>query len=310
MWSEAGAGFSLWPYHPYHWRDSRGGVAVTEISEAGEMTHEQWFLEQLPVIERVTGWVCARRGLRGADAEDFASIVKIRLIENEYEVLGKWQGRSSIKTYLTTVINRIYLDFQVQRFGKWRPSAEARRLGPVALRLEQLMFRDGLSFDEASEVLRSDPRMLLNRDDLHAIRIRLPQRTSRRGDLHEHEPVRPESADEAVERAERQALADRMFAVIRCSLSRLPAVDRMFMRLHFQSGQTVAQAARVQGREQKALYRKEEEILKRLKSDLEAEGISIEDAQALMAELDWDAALSPHEEKSEDPEEEKPEDPE
>ena len=310
MWSLAGVGFGLWPYHPYHWRDSRGSVAVTEISEAGEMTHEQWFLEQLPVIERVTGWVCARRGLRGADAEDFASIVKIRLIENEYEVLGKWQGRSSIKTYLTTVINRIYLDFQVQRFGKWRSSAEARRLGPVALRLEQLMFRDWLSFDEACEVLLSDPRIGLNRDDLHAIRVQLPQRRSRRGDPHEHEPVRPESAGEAVERAERQALADRVFAVIRCSLSRLPAVDRVFMRLHFQSGQTVAQAARVQGREQKALYRKEEEILKRLKSDLEAEGISIEDAQALMAELDWDAALSPHEEKSEDPEEEKPEDPE
>jgi RNA polymerase sigma factor (sigma-70 family) len=293
MWSEAGAGFSLWPYHPYHRRDSRGGAAVAEVSEAGEMTHEQWFLEQLPVIERVIGWVCARRGLRGADAEDFASIVKIRLIENEYEVLGKWQGRSSIKTYLTTVINRIYLDFQVQRFGKWRSSAEARRLGPVALRLEQLMFRDGLSFDEACEVLLSDPRIGLNRDDLHAIRVQLPQRTSRRGDLHEHEAVRPEGAGEAVERAERQALANRVFAVIRCSLSRLPARERVFLRLHFQSGLTVAKAARVQGREQKALYRKEEEILKRMRADLEAEGISIDDVQALLAELDWDAALSP-----------------
>ena len=293
MWSEAGAGFSLWPYHPYHRRDSRGSVAVADVSEAGEMTHEQWFLEQLPVIERVTGWVCARRGLRGADAEDFASIVKTRLIENEYEVLGKWQGRSSIKTYLTTVINRIYLDFQVQRFGKWRPSAEARRLGPVALRLEQLMFRDGLSFDEACEVLLSDPRIGLNRDDLHAIRVQLPQRRSRRGDPHEHEPVRPESAGEAVERAERQALANRVFAVIRCSLSRLPAPDRVFLRLHFQSGLTVAEAARALGADQKALYRKKEDILKRLRGDLEAEGIGREAAQMLLTALDWEAMLSP-----------------
>jgi RNA polymerase sigma factor (sigma-70 family) len=303
MWSEAGAGFSLWPYHPYYRRDSRGGVAVAEASEAGEMTHEQWFLEQLPVIERVIGWVCARRGLRGADAEDFASIVRLRLIENEYEVLGKWQGRSSIKTYLTTVINRIYLDFQVQRFGKWRSSAEARRLGPVALRLEQLMFRDGLSFDEACEVLLSDPRIGLNRDDLHAIRVQLPQRTSRRGDLHELEPVRPESAGAAVERAEHQALADRMFAVIRCSLSRLPAPDRVFLRLHFQSGLTVADAARAQGADQKALYRKKEDILKRLRGDLEAEGIGLEEAQVLLAELDWEAALTPDEESSEEDEE-------
>ena len=303
MWSEAGAGFSLWPYHPYYRRDSRSSVAVAEVSEAGEMTHEQWFLEQLPVIERVIGWVCARRGLRGADAEDFASIVKIRLIEKEYEVLGKWQGRSSIKTYLTTVINRIYLDFQVQRFGKWRPSAEARRLGPVALRLEQLMFRDGLSFDEACEVLLSDPRIGLNRDDLHAIRVQLPQRRSRRGDPHEHEPVRPESAAEAVERAERQALANRMFAVIRCSLSRLPARDRVFLRLHFQSGLTVAEAARALGADQKALYRKKEDIGKRLHADLEAEGIGREEAQMLLAELDWEAVFTPDEESSEEDEE-------
>ena len=293
MWSEAGAGFSLWPYHPYYRRDSRGGAAVADVSEAGEMTHEQWFLEQLPVIERVTGWVCARRGLRGADAEDFASIVKIRLIENEYEVLGKWQGRSTMKTYLTTVINRIYLDFQVQRFGKWRPSAEAKRLGPEAQRLEQLMFRDGLSFDEACEVMLSDPRMRLTRDDLHAIRLKLPARRTRRGDLHEYEPVRPEGAGEAVERAERQALADKTFAVIRCSLSRLPARERLFLRLHFQSGMTVADAARALGAaDDKAFYRKKEEILKLLRTDLEAEGISREDAQELLLNLDWEAALS------------------
>jgi hypothetical protein len=191
------------------------------------------------------------------------------------------------------VINRIYLDFQVQRFGKWRQSAEACRLGPEARRLEQLMFRDGLSFDEACGVLTSDPRMRLNRDDLHAIRVRLPQRTNRRGDPHKHESVRPESAGTAVERAERQALADRMFAVIRCSLSRLPARDRVFLRLHFQSGLTVAESARAQGADQKALYRKKEEILKRLKGDLEAEGIGREEAQVLLTALDWEAALSP-----------------
>jgi len=293
MGTEVGARSRLSPYHPSYRRDSLGGVAKADAAAAGEMTHEQWFLEQLPVIERVIGWVCARRGLRGADAEDFASVARTRLIENEYEVLGKWQGRSSIKTYLTTVINRIYLDFQVQRFGKWRPSAEAHRLGPEALRLEQLMFRDGLSFDEASEVTLSDPRVRLTRDDLHAIRLRLPQRPSRRPDAHDVEPARPESAGSAVERAERQALADRTFAVIRCSLSRLPARDRVFLRLHFQSGLTVAEAARALGVEQKALYRKKEDILKRLRADLDAEGIGKEDAKELLAAFDWEAALSP-----------------
>jgi RNA polymerase sigma factor (sigma-70 family) len=293
MWVQAGAvRFSLWPYHPYCRGDSWGAAARVEVAAAGEMTHEQWFLEQLPTIERVIGWVCAKRGLRGADAEDFASIAKMRLIENDYEVLAKWQGRSSFKTYATTVINHIYLDFQVQRFGKWRPSAEAKRLGPEALRLEQLMYRDGLSFDEACEVLLSDPRMKLTRADLHAIRLKLPQRRTRRGDLHDYEPVRPEGAGEAVERAERQALADKAFTVIRCSLARLAAFDRVFLRLHYQSGLKIADCARTLGVEGKGLYPKRDDILKRLRMDLEAEGIGREDAQELLSNLDWEAVLS------------------
>ena len=123
------------------------------------MTREQLFLSELALIERVIAWVCARRCLRGAEAEDFGSTVKLRLIENDYEILGRFEGRSSLKTYMTVVVHRLYLDYQTQRFGKWRPSAEARRLGPVALRLEALLYRDGLTFEEASGVLRTMPDM-------------------------------------------------------------------------------------------------------------------------------------------------------
>jgi DNA-directed RNA polymerase specialized sigma24 family protein len=132
-------------------------------------------------------------------------------------------------------------------------------------------------------------------------------RRTRRGDLHEYEPVRPEGAGEAVERTERQALANKMFAVIRCSLSRLPARERLFLKLHFQSGMTVADAARALGTaDDKALYRKKEEILKRLKTDLEAEGFSLEKAQELLSNLDWEAALGEDEDKDEGGDEDKP----
>jgi RNA polymerase sigma factor (sigma-70 family) len=256
------------------------------------MTREHLFLSELAVIERVIAWVCARRCLRGADAEDFASVVKSRLIENDYEVFAKFQGRSSLKTYLTSVINRHYLDFQVQRFGKWRPSAEARRLGPVAVRLECLMFRDGLTFDEASGVLQSDPRVTETRDALHAMSQRLPNRPRRSLIGDGHEPSRHENAAWTVERAERQALAERTFEVIRRSLSQLPARDRVFLRLHLESGLTVAEAARSLGLDQKALYRKKEDVLKRLRAALEAEGIGSEAARELLSTLDWDAAFS------------------
>jgi RNA polymerase sigma factor (sigma-70 family) len=252
------------------------------------MSREQLFLSQLAVIERVIAWVCARRGLRGADAEDFGSFVKHRLIEDDYEILAKFEGRSSLKTYLAAVINRLYLDFQVQRFGKWRPSARARQLGPVALRLERLMVRDGLTFDEACGVLKTDPAVTETRDALYAMSQTLPGRVVRgRCDG----VLAPESATLAVERAERQALADRIFSVIRLTLRQLPAQDRIFLRLHFQSGFTVAEAARALELEQKPLYRTKEHVLKRLRSDLEAKGIGSEDAHELLTTLDWDTAL-------------------
>jgi RNA polymerase sigma factor for flagellar operon FliA len=258
------------------------------------MTREQLFLEQLAVIERVIRWVCARRGLRGADAEDFASTVKLRLIERDYEVLGKFEGRSSIKTYLTSVVSRMYLDFQVQRFGKWRPSAEARRLGPVALSLERLLYRDGLTFEEACGVLLSDPRVRTTRAELEELHARIPQRTSRRAEARDLDPVAVgDDGVTAVERAEQQALADRMFAAIRRWLARQPARDRIILRLHFESGLSVAEVARLLGIDQKALYRRKEDMLKRLRADLEAEGLDAKDAEELLLGIDWEAALSP-----------------
>jgi hypothetical protein len=54
----------------------------------------------------------------------------LKLIENDYRILRSFEGLASLGTYLTTVIARLFLDFQIHEWGRWRPSAAATRLGP------------------------------------------------------------------------------------------------------------------------------------------------------------------------------------
>ena len=126
-------------------------------------TGEALFLSQLGVIERVISFVSARRHLPGAEADDFESHVKLQLIEDDYAVLRKFQGRSSLRTYLTVVIQRLFLDYRISAWGKWRPSAEAKRAGPIGIMLEQLMARDGYGFEQACELLETNHQVTASR---------------------------------------------------------------------------------------------------------------------------------------------------
>jgi len=256
------------------------------------MTREEEFLAHLPVIERVIRRVCVIHCLHGADAEDFKSVAMIRLIENDYAVLAKFEGRSSFGSYIRTVVTHMYLDFQNQRFGKWRPSAAARRLGPIALRLECLLYRDGLTLDEACGVLGSDPRVSVSRRELEELSGRLPQRS--RSGPECSEPVEasdPSTASDELAREERQALAERTFAVIRRVLARLPARERVILRLHFGDGMQFSDISKSLGVPQMGLYRMKDKTLKKLRVELEAEGIARGDVQELLDNLDWDAAF-------------------
>src|SRR5215471_8489012 len=118
---------------------------------------EQLFLTNLPTIEALVQMVARQQRMTWAEAEEFASIVRLRLIENDYAILRKFRGGSSLRTYLTVVIARQALDYRDACWGRWRPSRAARRLGRAAVALEKLIVRDGLTVDEAWRLLPDAP---------------------------------------------------------------------------------------------------------------------------------------------------------
>src|SRR5215216_3011770 len=120
-------------------------VLPTGHANRGVMDPRQLYIEHLGTIDRISESMCRRNGVRGADAEDFASDVKLKLLQDDYAVLRKYRGASSTTTFLTVVIANLFRDYRVKAWGRWRPSAEAKRRGETAVLLETAIYRDGRS---------------------------------------------------------------------------------------------------------------------------------------------------------------------
>jgi hypothetical protein len=95
------------------------------MSDGSATSGEALFLANLDLIDRIIGFVCRRHYLNAADAEDFASHARLELMVDEYAVLRKFQGRSSLKTFLSITLQRIFFDY---RIAAWASSARSKVL--------------------------------------------------------------------------------------------------------------------------------------------------------------------------------------
>jgi RNA polymerase sigma factor for flagellar operon FliA len=245
------------------------------------MNWETFFLDNLLLIERVTAFVCRKFGLMGADAEDFASMARLKLIEDDYAVLRKFENKCMLSTYLTVVLQRHYLDEKVRAWGKWRPSTRARQGGDAAILLERLVSRDGLGLAEASTIVRQKFTELDSRalEVLGAsIVVRQPRRPLKAERMEElGEPVSEASPENDLLADEREEAERHVAAVLNREMDRLPPEDRLIMKLRFIDGMKVSTMARLLGADQKQLYRRIDRVVASLRQSLLAAGVAMSD---------------------------------
>jgi RNA polymerase sigma factor (sigma-70 family) len=248
---------------------------------------EALFLDNLPVINDVIGQVCRRHRLAAAEADDFASEVRLHMIERNYEPLRRFEGRSSLRTYLTVVVQRLFLDYRNRIWGKWRPSVEAKRQGPVAILFERLVTRDGWSFDQVVETLRTNHGVEVG-ETLQALYVKLVKRPPARQFVTDVEAGDVASAtappDANVLRAEQDFLAKRVQTALERARQALAPEHRLILKLRFEDAVPVADIARALHLDQKRLYRTIEQLLAAIRKSLEAEGISRADVGAIFAD--------------------------
>jgi RNA polymerase sigma factor (sigma-70 family) len=261
---------------------------ATLPSPPDDLTPEQLYLGHLDLIEKVIADVCRRCPFHREEAKDFAQHVHLKLIDDGYARVRQFRGDSTFKTYLTIVIQRLLQDFQNSIWGKWRPSAEAKRLGQVALWLERLLVREERSFDEACQILRTNHKVDLPVAVLADLWDKLPPRNLRRFVGEEGlqaEPSRDLRPDERLEEKERGTMRRRVYAALQRALADLPKEDRLLVRMAMEL--KVADIARIRRVEQKPLYRRLDKIKQKLRKALERQEVRRQDVEEILGS--WDS---------------------
>ncbi len=265
---------------------------------------EQLFLQSLPDIEHVSRFVARRQRLSAAETDDFCSEVNLAIIRGDYAILASFGGRSSLRTYLTTVIQRLFLDYRRRLWGKWRPSAEALRRGPLAMRLEILLYREGLSLDAALDTLRTNFSCPESREAMSDLAHSLPPRTSRRAMMEGGEDLTSVPAGDLASpevQPEGRNTSARAQEIITAAMEALEPLDRIVLRMKFEGGVSVADIGRTLHLDQKRLYRRIEDLLSGFRKSLQEKGLEWPEVARMIERGQCHLCLPPLSPESDDP---------
>lgn len=241
------------------------------------------YSEHSDTIESVLTYTRRAHRLSADDGDEFTSWARLRLLEDECAVLKKFRGLSTFKTFLVTVIQRLFLDWRIKEWGKWRPTADARRIGPVAIELERLVLRDHIEFDQAAETLISKGTAA-SREECDRAWAGLPRRPARQrtGEQALDAMPSPSIACDPIAVEEQVVTAGKARLALADAIPSLTPQEQLIIRLRFQDGVTVARIAQLMGEEQKPLYRRIDQILGRLRAALTGAGITAEEVRELL----------------------------
>ncbi|PLY01867.1 MAG: hypothetical protein C0622_06560 [Desulfuromonas sp.] len=153
-----------------------GDSALLLFAVAAVINWEEVLMKLLPTVKSVVQSYGLRKTMAPQDVEDLEGDVYEKLISDDYRILRLFDGRSSIKTYLTTVVTRLAIDSYRKQQGRWRPSAKALKLGADAVAIEELQTLRKVSGHEIWQIMSNRPDFTLTEQETAALCQQLPIR--------------------------------------------------------------------------------------------------------------------------------------
>lgn len=248
------------------------------------MDYESLLLESLDSVDQIIRSIARRHRLSRIEIDEFTSYVHLRLIEHDYRVLRKFQHRSHLTTYLVTVVSRMFTDHRNAEWGRWRPSAEARRLGPVAVLMDRLITRDRHSVDEAIQIMRITHQISESEEALRALWTRLPDREAE-VEVALGPSVEAKAANAVgpmTDEADRSQRHRRVATALNRGAAALGPADRALVRLHTLEGLTLVQLAERHALHVSSMRRRWNRIKRTFRKAFVAEGLEPFEVERLM----------------------------
>jgi RNA polymerase sigma factor (sigma-70 family) len=202
----------------------------------------------LPLIQRKLRYLSRSGGLPDSEVEEFLSWALLKLIDGDYRILGKWEGRSTFPTYLTVVLVNLMRDYRIHLWGK-PPSAASRRQGQEA---PARPMRQRVSEEELLQI-----------------------------------PVDGQ-VESRIEERERACIAGRLHDLLASLLQSLPTEDRLILKLYFFDGFSMAAISPRVGRPQKELFAMRDRCLKKLRRSLDKDGMGLKQAREVFSHISFD----------------------
>ena len=257
------------------------------------MDYQQLLLDHLDLVAQIVRMTGGRRHLSAAERDDFASFVNFRLVENDYAILRKFKNRSAVKTYLVAVIERLSLDFCTEKWGRWRPTAMAERLGPVAIILERLVTRDNHTVEEAIEIVRTSHYAGQSDAELRRIWDQLPvrMRTTEVAEEAALGVMSDDNSEVGVDDADFRKSIERLQGALKTAFDQIAARDRVLLALRFDQEMSIIEIARLTGSSVPTLHRRFENSVKQLRLALTRAGFNPREIAGLIGH--HSIALSP-----------------
>jgi RNA polymerase sigma factor (sigma-70 family) len=254
----------------------------------GDSPHEL-LLVHLDFIRSKVEQLCRRHRASSETAEEMFGDLKVKLLDNDCEVLRRFRGDAKLTTYLSVVIDRFFYDWTARQWGSWRSASTGPEVSAGAQEVEQLVGRDGFSREEALRIVASR-RGTTSASELRRLDDGVPQSAPRpRPRLvgleaaQDLAAVSSPSPEEALCAGEAQRQLDTQLAQ---ALAALGSQDRLLVRLRFGNGLTVAAIARTLGLRQRELYSRIEKALKSLREHLQADGLGSRVVKEHLARLE------------------------